>query len=54
MEDTSLLQLESIEALSLLNDNLSELCKKIVILIDERDEYKRKWLEAINTITIKD
>lgn len=49
-EDVSLIQLASIESLQLLNKAISELCKKITILTDERDEYRRKWLEISKTI----
>ena len=30
---------------------LNELTKKIEILKSERDEYRRKWLEAIDSVT---
>jgi len=45
-KDTGLIQLASLQSLSTLNEAISELCKKIAILEDERDEYRRKWLEA--------
>lgn len=47
--DTGLIQLATMQSLSTINEAVSELCKKIVILEDERNEYRRKWLEAINS-----
>jgi len=45
-KDTGLLQLAGMQSLSTLNEVLSELTKQIEILKDERDEYRRKWLES--------
>ena len=39
------LNLFSLQALEYLRDSLTKLLKEIVILKDERDEYRRKWLE---------
>ena len=47
MNETSLIQLASIQSLSTLNEAINKLCKKIAILEDERNEYRRKWLEAV-------
>jgi len=48
-KDVGLIQLAGLQSLSTLNEVLSELCTKIAILEDERDEYRRKWLEAIDS-----
>jgi hypothetical protein len=45
-KDTGLIQLAGLQALATLNDVISELSTTIVVLKDERDEYRRKWLEA--------
>jgi len=42
-----LTQLAGLQALSTLNEVLSEMSKRIAILEDERDEYRRKWLNEI-------
>jgi len=47
-KETGLIQLASLQSLSTINEAISKLCKQIVILEDERDEYRRKWLEAID------
>jgi hypothetical protein len=44
--DIGLIQLASLQSLSTLNEAISKLCEQISILEDERDEYRRKWLEA--------
>jgi len=49
-KDTGLLQLAGMQALSTLNEVLSELTQQIEILKDEQDEYRRKWLEAIDAV----
>lgn len=42
--------LKAFEALEYLRETINVLTKEIVILKDERDEYRRKWLESINNI----
>jgi uncharacterized protein YhaN len=49
-KDTGLIQLAGMQSLSTLNDVLKELTQQVEILRDERDEYRRKWLEAIDTV----
>jgi len=44
-KELSELNLFSLQALEYLRDSLTKLLKEIVILKDERDEYRRKWLE---------
>jgi len=50
MNDTGLIRLASLQSLSTLNEAISELCTKVTILEDERDEYKRKWLAATKCV----
>ena len=47
-EDLAKVNLFSLQAIEYLRDTLSNLLKEIAILKDERDEYRRKWLETIN------
>lgn len=39
------INLFSLQGLEFLRDSISKLCLEIVVIKDERDEYKRKWLE---------
>lgn len=41
--------LKAFEALEYLRETINVLAQEIVILKDERDEYRRKWLELINS-----
>ena len=45
-KNTDLIQLAGLHSLSTLNEVLSKLGEQVAILEDERDEYRRKWLEA--------
>lgn len=40
--------LKAFEALEYLRETINVLTQEIVILKDERDEYRRKWLEESN------
>jgi len=46
-KDAGLIQLASIQALQVLNEAVNELSKQVVVLENERDEYRRKWLDSI-------
>jgi len=52
-KETGLIQFASLQSLSTLNEAISKLCEEIAILEDERDEYKRKWLEAVKNNDMK-
>jgi len=45
-EELEEINIFSLQGLEYLRDALTKLLQEIIILKDERDEYKRKWLEA--------
>lgn len=42
--------LKAFEALEYLRETINVLAQEIVILKDERDEYRRKWMDSIEEI----
>ena len=48
-EDISLIQFASLQSLSTLNEAIGKLCEHIAILEDEKEEYRRKWLQEIQS-----
>ena len=50
-EELSKINLFSLQGLEYLRESLTKIIQEIVILKDERDEYRRKWLELVNEKT---
>jgi len=45
--DASLVQLAAMQSLSNINEAINALATELAVIKDERDEYRRKWLEAM-------
>ena len=50
-EELSKINLFGLQGLEYLRESLTKLLQEIIILKDERDEYRRKWLELANEKT---